>query len=97
MFSRVRYARLAFRLLRVTTQIGSYYNRYGFRRFDAARHLLAFAMISEPSAFAAWLLIVSVESSQQFTGFANLPFDKLGLEIKPSHCLFDRRKLFLRR
>jgi len=60
MFNRVRYTRPALRQLHVTMQIGSYYNLYGFRRFDAAWHLLDFSMTSEPSHFWAWLLIVSM-------------------------------------
>ena len=36
-------------------------------RFEVTRPLLDFSMISEPSPNGAWLLIVSCESSQQFT------------------------------
>ena len=40
-------------------------------------------MIVEPSPAGAWLLIVSCEMSQQFTGFAIMPFGKMGLLVKP--------------
>jgi hypothetical protein len=37
-------------------------------RFESTGTLLAFAIVDEPSSFEAWMLIDSIELSQQLTG-----------------------------
>jgi hypothetical protein len=74
-------------------QIGSYYNRNGPRRFDAARHLLAFAMISEPSlsSLAADCLLREFPAIHRI----DMPaFRQAGPKTKPNQ--FDQRMLSLR-